>query len=151
VDAFRATLEETLYADLLLHVADASSPERSAQEEVVAAVLKQLGAADKPILTVYNKTDLLEEPVGEKNGVAVSAVTGAGIPSLKDAVLRKLAQARLPVSVLLPAGSGALISRVYANGQVIECDYREDGIRVTAVVAGEDAERLRAAAITIYR
>ena len=150
VDAFRATLEETRYADLLLHVVDASSTEREKHMEVVEDVLKQLDADDKPILTVYNKQDIASEFTPTDDSVAISAATGAGIEDLTSAITQKLAETRTVMSVLLPLDSGALISRVYANGQVTECDYREDGIHIVATVTGDVAAHLRDAAIEVY-
>ena len=150
VDAFRATLEETRYADLLLHVVDASSDGQTRRMEVVCEVLDRLGVSNKPVLTVYNKCDLSGEFIPEKDSVAVSAATGMGMDSLKASVTRKLAEARVELSVLLPLDSGALVSRVYANGQVNACEYLEDGIRIAAAVNLEDASRLRAAATEIY-
>jgi GTP-binding protein HflX len=149
VDAFRATLEETRTADLLLHVVDASSDNREGQMQTVREVLEHLGADNKPILTVYNKTDIAGELHTEKDSVEVSAKTGAGIDGLKDAVIRKFSETRAELSVVLPLDSGALVSRVYGSGQVTDCRYEEDGIHITAVVTGEDARRLREAAIGI--
>lgn len=150
VDAFRATLEETRYADLLLHVVDASSDDQTQQMEVVCKVLNQLGANNKPILTVYNKCDIAGEVIPEKDSVAVSAITGMGIEKLKNAVTQKLSAMRTELSILLPFDSGALISRIYANGQVTDCQYQEDGIHINATVTLEDASHLRASAIKIY-
>jgi GTP-binding protein HflX len=128
VNAFRATLEETRYADLLLHVVDTSSENREQQMEVVCKVLAQLGAGDKPILTVYNKVDVVGDatPKNDSDSVSVSAITGVGMEDLKNAVIQKLAEMRNEVSVLLPLDSGALVSHVYATGQVIDCQYQED-------------------------
>ena len=147
VDAFRATLEEVRYADLLLHVVDVSSANWTKQMEVVRDVLSQLGADSKHILTVYNKCDISDEFVQEKDSVYVSAVTGMGMDDLKNAILREFAETRTKLSVLLPLDSGALVSRIYASGQVIRCDYQEDGVYLTAVVTAEDASRLRASAL----
>jgi GTP-binding protein HflX len=150
VDAFRATLEEAVHADLLLHVVDSSSPEAEAQMKVVGEVLVQLGAGSKPILTVYNKCDVSGSSVSERDSVCVSAKTGAGLEALKTIVTQKLAEQRTEISVMLPLGSGSLISRVYANGQVTECEYLETGIKIKAAVTIEDASRLRAEALEIY-
>jgi GTP-binding protein HflX len=150
VDAFRATLEETRYADLLLHVVDASSDDLGQQMEVVSEVLSQLGVSHKPILTVYNKCDISGESIHEKDSVAVSATTGLGLDNLKQAVSQKLSAMRTELAVLLPLNAGALVSRIYANGQVTECHYQEDGIRLNAIVTLEDASRIRASAIAIY-
>jgi GTP-binding protein HflX len=148
VDAFRATLEEARYADLLLHVVDTPSPNLTKQMEVVCDVLSHLGADSKPVLTVYNKCDISGESVQEKDSVSVSAVTGMGMQDLINAIHRELAETRTELSVLLPLDSGALVSRIYAGGQVIHCDYQEEGVYLTAVVTAEDASRLRASAIT---
>lgn len=150
VDAFRATLEETRYADLLLHVVDASSDDQTQQMEVVCKVLNQLGVNNKPILTVYNKCDISGEVILEKDSVAVSAITGMGMEKLKNAVTQKLSALRTELSILLPFDSGALVSRIYANGQVTDCQYQEDGIHINATVTLEDASHLRASAIKIY-
>jgi GTP-binding protein HflX len=118
--------------------------------DVVEEVLTRLGAGSKPILTVYNKCDIADGFIPEKGSVAISAKTLMGIEDLKNAVTQMLAAARKELSVLLPLDSGALVSRVYANGQVTGCDYLEEGIRLTAAVTIEDASRLSASAIKIY-
>ena len=150
VNAFRATLEETRYADLLLHVVDASSGDRTRQMEVVCEVLNQLGAGNKPILTVYNKCDISGVFFMGKDSVAVSAITGMGMENLKNSITQELSAKRTKLSVLLPLDSGALISRIYANGQATDCQYLEEGIHISATVTLEDASRLRASAIKIY-
>jgi len=147
VNAFRATLEETRYADLLLHVVDGSSDDRAQQMEVVYEVLSQLNTNNKPTLTVYNKCDIAGEMIPGEDSVAISAKTGMGMEALKDAITQKLSSMRTELSVLLPLDSGALLSRVYENGQVISCEYKEDGIHLSAVVTLEEASRLRAVAI----
>ena len=160
VNAFRATLEETRYADLLLHVVDASSDEKEQQMEVVFDVLNQLNTSDKPTLTVYNKCDISKESLPDEwingtnggqnsdaNIVAISAVTGLGMENLKNKITQKLSAMRTEISVVLPLSAGALLSRVYANGQVIDCEYQEEGIHLKAVVTLDEAARLRAAAV----
>ena len=91
VDAFRSTLEEATYADLILHVADCSSKDLDRQEKVVKDVLTSLGVTDTPIITVYNKAD---ENAGfstdEKNAVVISAKTGDGVNKLKEMIVEKL-------------------------------------------------------------
>ena len=146
VNAFRATLEEARYADLLLHVVDTSSKDRISQMEVVEEVLAQLEANTNPTLMVFNKCDIAEDIFPGENGVLVSAITGMGIDTLKEAITKKLSNLRTELSVILPLTAGALISRVYANGQVHDCRYLEDGIHLTATVTLEEATRLRSAA-----
>jgi GTP-binding protein HflX len=131
-------------------VVDASSEEQAQQMEVVFEVLNQLGVSNTPILTVYNKCDILGDFIQGKDSVSVSAKTGMGIEYLKEAVAQKLAEMRSELSVLLPLDAGALVSRIYANGQVTGCEYLAGGIKLTAVVTIEDASRLRAAALEVY-
>ena len=149
VNAFRATLEEVCYADLLLHVADASSPARLRQMSVVTEVLGNLGAGEKPMLTVYNKCDNLNEKPEEEQDVSISALTGMGIEELKEALKTELSKRRISLSAVLPHDAGALISRLYARGQVISQEYREDGIYITATVPPEEAAGIRRAEIVI--
>ncbi|MCL1976177.1 MAG: GTPase HflX [Firmicutes bacterium] len=147
INAFRATLEETKYADLLLHVIDAASENRNQQMEVVGELLAHLGVNNKPIIKVYNKCDISGEFYRERDSVAVSALTGVGMDKLQHAITEELSLMRSELSVLLPLSSGALVSYIYANGNVIDCNYLEDGIHLTAVLSLEDAKRVRASAI----
>jgi GTP-binding protein HflX len=146
VNAFRATLEEARYADLLLHVVDSSSENRDMQIKVVNDVLAQLEADTNPMLTVYNKCDVSDGiEIGGMDNISISAKTGYGIDNLKTAVTQKLSNLRTEISVLLPLDAGGLVSRVYESGQVHECEYLENGIRLTATVTAEEAARLREA------
>ena len=148
VNAFRATLEEARFADLLLHVVDSSSDNKEQQMEVVTEVLTTLKAHTNPTLTVYNKIDAAtEEIITGTESVAISAITGAGMDNLKNAITQKLSEMRINISLILPLDSGGLISKIYENGQVHECEYKEDGIYLTATVTREDEARLRAVAI----
>jgi len=147
VNAFRATLEEARYADLLLHVVDASSDNQVQQMDVVNDVLAQLEANKNPMLTVYNKCDVSGEVIAGAGSVAISAITGMGMEQLKEAITEKLSEMRKEISVLLPLDSGALVSRIYTSGQVHDCEYRDDGILLRATVAPEEAARLMASAI----
>ncbi len=109
VAAFRATLEETANADLLLHVVDAKSPRREGEIEDVNTVLKEIGAEQVPQLLVYNKIDLLpggeasvgRDQYGKINELRISAMTGQGLEALRAAVLSRL-QANLPQATLVP-------------------------------------------------
>ncbi|MCL1863276.1 MAG: GTPase HflX [Defluviitaleaceae bacterium] len=148
VNAFRATLEEARYADLLLHVVDVSSENRDKQMHVVNEVLTQLEAHANPTLIVYNKCDVFSgEDARGVDSVSVSAKVGTGISELQAAITKKLSELRSEIEVVLPLDAGSLVSRLYSVGTVHECDYREDGIYVKATVTVEDAERLRAAVI----
>ena len=97
MSAFRATLEEVVEADLLLHVLDASDPDRDEKREVVLNVLKELGAENHPMLTVFNKMDLIPDLTAgfASDAILVSAVTGAGLDHLVDAILHEVSPVRV--------------------------------------------------------
>jgi GTPase len=131
VEAFKATLEEVVQADLLLHVVDISHPLAGEQIRAVNTVLEEIGATGKPTLMVFNKIDRLEngETVGRfleqfPHGVAVSATTGEGFPGLLAELGNQLRPTREFVELKVPHTESALIARLHAVGQVIERDYK---------------------------
>jgi GTP-binding protein HflX len=139
VEAFKATLEEVVQADLLLHVVDVSHPLAGEQIRAVNAVLEDIGAAGKPTLMVFNKIDRLEngEVVGRfleqyPNSVAVSAVTGEGFPALSAELGSQLRPSREFLELNVPHTEPAVIARLHAVGQVVECDYNGDGAHFKA-------------------
>lgn len=136
VDAFRATLEELEYADLLIHVIDASDPEREAHIAVVEKLIRQLAKPGTPVLQCYNKADLVpreEIPAGE--GVAaISAAQGQGMELLLKAIEDGLGHARHAVTLLLPYSLGGQVEILHDSAQVGQVDYTPDGIRVDAVL-----------------
>jgi len=130
VEAFKATLEEVVQADLLLHVVDASHPLAGEQIRAVNTVLEEIGAAGKPTLMVFNKTDRLGngEAVARfqeqfPNGVAVSATTRRGFPALLAELGSQLRPAREFLELKVPHTEAAVIARLHAVGQVVERDY----------------------------
>ena len=136
VDAFRATLEELEYADLLIHMIDASDPEREAHIAVVEKLIRQLAKPGTPVLQCYNKADLVpreEIPAGE--GVAaISAAQGQGMELLLKAIEDGLGHARHAVTLLLPYSLGGQVEILHDSAQVGQVDYTPDGIRVDAVL-----------------
>ena len=136
VEAFRATLEELEYADLLIHVIDAADPEREAHIAVVDKLVAQLAKADTPVIQCYNKADLVSPediPVGE-NRVAVSAKGGQGLDRLLELIARNLARGQHRVTLLLPYAKGGLLDRLHQEAKVQSVDYAPQGIAVEAVV-----------------
>ena len=124
VEAFKATLEEVAEADLILHVVDASAEDSEALLDEVNAVLAEIGAGSIPTLQVWNKIDRIPEaevlcvcPAGP-DSVAVSALTGAGIDALRDAVYLRLGLDTVTAEIRVPAGDGALRAWLYRNGEV---------------------------------
>ncbi len=134
VDAFKATLEELTFADLLVHVIDASGPNWREQAAVVDRLIQELGAAGTPRLEVFNKCDKFVGdilPHGE-DMVSVSAKTGAGLDALLAAIGRRLDAGARRVELRLPYGKGGLLDQLYREAKVEKVDYGET-IEVTAV------------------
>ena len=145
VEAFQATLEELQYADLLLHVIDASDPERTAHMGVVEKLAAQLAPQGVPIIEVYNKADLVEPqliPVGE-NKVAISAATGTGLPRLLELVEQNLDTGVRRVIMKLPYSSAGEVDRIHREGKVFTTEYENDGILVEAALSREMQGRYR--------
>ncbi len=145
VEAFKATLEELEYADLLLHVIDVSNPEWQQQSRVVEDLIVELGASGLPRINVYNKTDLAPEaviPHGEDD-CAVSARTGLGLERLLEQIDRRLDKGTRRVTLHLPYDRGALVDMLYREAKVEQVDYRET-IDVTAVCSPKVLGRVEA-------
>lgn len=153
VEAFRATLEEVVRADVLIEVIDASDRHAPEHRRTVQQVLDELGAGDKPRLVVWNKADLLEPaaqdpdaPSPVVNGeVLVSAVTGWGMDTLRASLAAVLADLWEDVDVVLPYTAGELLARIRERGTV-EIDYRGTDVHITGRVAPAMAGELRAVA-----
>ena len=133
VDAFRATLEELKYADLLIHVIDASDPERQAHIEVVQRLIQSL-AADVPVISCYNKADLEVETLPhDENCVAISAKSGAGLDELLELIRQNLERGLHHTVFLLPYAMAGQLDQLHQQAQVLRCDYQQDGIAVEAI------------------
>ena len=141
VAAFRATLEEVVEADLILHVRDIADPDTAAQKHDVDLVMDELDAHRTPRIELWNKIDLLDAPPSNGAGIPVSAVSGEGIENLLSAVDEELARSRRVCEFVLPSGDGAAIAWLYRHGDV---QHREDGDdRVSLTVALDQADRAR--------
>ena len=136
VDAFRATLEELEYADLLLHVIDSADPNREEHIRVVDSLIAKLAKPGTPVLRCYNKADLVEKteiPVGE-DVVAISAKKGYGMEALLAAIENALGQARHHVVLTLPYSMGGMVETLHNNAKVHSVEYTAEGILVDTVV-----------------
>ena len=144
VDAFKATLEELTYADLLLHVIDISNPEYETQARVVEDLIYRLGAGQTPCLRVYNKCDAFfgRLPSGDDE-ICVCARTGEGTGALMYAIGRKLTGELTRVHLRLPYEKTALLEQLRREGNVLGVEYTDDGAEVTAVVRASLREVLR--------
>lgn len=149
IDAFKSTLEEAVYADALMHVADVSSEEAEIQISVVDELLKQLGAFNKPVILVLNKIDLLQgkNEILLKNDYGmvfeVSATAEQGIDELIRGIAALVPFSEIEVEVLAPYDTGWVYSYIHENGRVMEKDFTESGIRVKAVINKSKFERIR--------
>ena len=149
IAAFRATLEETIEADFLIHVVDASHPRRDLQREAVLEVLDSLGAGDKPMITVFNKSDLVKDQyelrslVAEtENAAYISATTAEGMANLMQCIVRTLDNLLEAVNLKIPYDRSDLVAQCYEYGRVIKADYREDAIYVDARITRDLAGRV---------
>ena len=136
VEAFHATLEELQYADLLLHVIDASDENRQEHIQVVERLIGKLAKEGTPVLQCYNKADLVEKtdiPVGE-DVIAISAKNGAGMENLKKAIEKALGHSRHHVVVTLPYAMGGMVDTLHSNAQVLHVEYTAEGIEVETVL-----------------
>jgi GTP-binding protein HflX len=139
VEAFKATLEEVLNADLLMHVVDITHPLVEEQQLAVNTVLRELGVAEKPVLTVLNKIDRLHTAdlvhgwlERFPTAVAVSAKTGAGFPALLAELGSRLRPVREFVELAIPHGEAAMVSRLHEVAQIVERKYDGDTARFKA-------------------
>lgn len=136
VNAFRATLEELEYADLLLHVIDASDPNRGEHIAVVDKLIAQLAKPGTPVLKCYNKSDLVspeEIPTGE-DVVSISAARGVGMEELLRKIEASLGHARHHVELCLPYSMGGQVETLHNHAQVKRVEYTEKGIELEAVL-----------------
>ncbi|MBI23060.1 MAG: GTPase HflX [Roseibacillus sp.] len=150
VEAFKATLEEAVLADFLVHVLDASEPELERLCGTTLEVMAELGAEDKPVLTVLNKIDRLEDPQRLKalqalfpEAVSISARSGEGLDTLQHTFIDYLSQAVTRRRYRIPQHRGDLISLLHAEAKVLETVYEGNDVGVEVLVSSETEGRLR--------
>ena len=138
VEAFKATLEELKYADILLHVIDISNPDWESQAKIVDDLIEELGAQNTPCIRVFNKCDayLGVLPHGE-NVVCISARTGEGLDRLKKAVSAILNADKYHAIFRIPYSRGDIVSLLQADAAVLQLEYAEDGTVIEAIVKPE--------------
>ena len=139
INAFRSTLEEAKYADVILHVVDVSNPHADEQILVVYETLRSLGVNDKPIVTAMNKIDKVDDiPIIKDLSadivVSISAKKELGFEHLSDALTEIINKTRKYIEQLIPYTDAGIISRIHKSGTILEEDYREDGIFIRAYV-----------------
>ena len=143
VEAFKATLEELAYADVLLHVIDLSNPEWENQAKIVDELIVRLGAEGTPCLRVYNKCDAFTGLLPrERDAVCISARTGEGTAELLQKLAETLDRGKRRAVFLIPFDQGGLVRLLHDEAAVLALDYTEGGTRVEAVVGPELWARL---------
>jgi GTP-binding protein HflX len=149
VEAFKATLEETVLSDLILHVVDGSEPEVERADSISAAdeVLDEIGAGSSPRLLVMNKVDLLDQEerrelaLRHPEAMLVSAETGEGLDRLRSRIAEEIGQGLAEVELLVPFGAGDRLSELHEIAGDLERQDREDGVLVRARLPAALADR----------
>ncbi len=157
VEAFRSTLEEVTLADLVLHVADASSPAIDAQVAAVRRTLEEIGAGDLPEVLALNKIDLVMGSERARlarrypGSVAVAARTGEGVEGLLASVADALPNPPVEVEVLIPWARGDLVAMLYEHAEVLKAEAEPEGTRVHARVGLRELSAIRGFATRVAR
>ena len=140
IEAFKSTLEEAKYADLIVHMIDASNPEADTQMLIVYNTLRELGIEDKEVVSLYNKIDVMPEDTilprdfHAEHTLKISARTGEGLEEFKELVDKILRQQRICLEKLIPYKDSAKLALIRKHGELELEDYREDGIYIKAMV-----------------
>ena len=142
IRAFRSTLEEAKYADIILHVVDSVNPDLEAQMHTVYETLRRLEIGDKQIVTAFNKVDLLDgdpllKDLQADRTVRISAKTGDGIEKMLDTLSELLKANQVLIEKVIPYSDGSQINLLRKYGQIVEEEYENEGTRVKAYVPGE--------------
>lgn len=142
IEAFKSTLEEAKYADYILHVVDASNPQRDKQMHIVYETLYQLDIKEKTIVTLFNKQDAVveKEPLRDFKAdrtLSISARTGQGLDELKELLCELLREDKILVERIVPYDAAGIIQQIRKSGELLEEEYRAEGIYVRAYVPAE--------------
>lgn len=142
IEAFKSTLEEARYADIIIHVVDASNAQMDTQMHVVYETLRELGVKDKPVITLFNKQDKIAEPGRIKDfqsdySILVSAKTGEGLETLKSTLEEILRNGQIYIERIYTYDQAGMIQLIRNYGELIEEEYLAEGIAVKAYVSKE--------------
>jgi len=150
IEAFKATLEEVVEADLLLHVLDVSNPNFHRLKEAVYSVLKELGADNKPIITVLNKIDklidkdwLLQHKRDFADSVAISALKKENLSELIDLIVHQFSQLMTELDIYLPLDRMDLVNLIHEEGQMKKVEYTAKSIHIQALVSSVTADKIK--------
>ncbi|MFA6309527.1 MAG: GTPase HflX [Clostridia bacterium] len=148
INAFKSTLEEAVYADLLLHIVDASSNEADEQIKVVNELLDSMGVLNKPIITVFNKLDLANNksrPTLDFYGrkpVEISATTGFGIEKLVSEIEDLLPEDEIELNLFIPFNSAKTLNYIHENSKILSKNYTEDGVEISMLISKNKVEKI---------
>lgn len=147
VEAFKSTLEEASYADIIIHVVDCSNPQMDSQMHVVYETLNQLKAGDKPIITAFNKcdmegADMTARDLRADETVRISALTGQGIDTLKSAIENVLRKSRVYIEKTFGYNDAGTVATIRKYGQLVSEEYTGEGISVKAYVPAYVYDRI---------
>ncbi len=142
IQAFRSTLEEAKYADIILHVVDASNPQMDKQMHIVYETLRELEVTGKKVITAFNKTDRTDIPqplldFKADETLHISAKTGEGLEKLKEDLEELLRENKRLIEKIIPYQDAGIIQQIRTKGELLEEEYREDGIFIRAYVPTE--------------
>ena len=144
VEAFKATLEEAVISDFLIHVLDASAPEIFEFHETTLSVLRELGAADKPMITVLNKVDLITDDLDrlhelkshfDERSVFISAVTGAGLDKLTGRLCEMMVDRVTRLTLRIPQARQDLVALLHREAKILTTEYDGNDVILTAIVS----------------
>jgi GTP-binding protein HflX len=139
IEAFRSTLEEACYSDFIIHVVDASDPKAFDHMHVTYETLRRIGVKDKPVITVFNKQDLISEKeiIRDFNSdvsVEISAKTGQGFDRLKEELLKLLLEKKVYIEKTIDFSKAGILQQIRKSGTLLEEEYVPEGIRIKAYV-----------------
>ena len=142
IEAFRSTLEEACYADMIIHVVDASNPNAFSQMQVVYETLRRLGVKDKPTITLFNKQDIVAEgeilkDLNSDVSIKISAKTGQGLDDLKKELEKILLENKIYIEKIIDFSNAGAIQLIRKEGNLIEENYLPEGIEIKAYVSKE--------------
>ncbi|MBR6917507.1 MAG: GTPase HflX [Clostridia bacterium] len=154
ISAFRSTLDEAVYADLLIIVCDASDENLATELEVTRSTLCDLGASGKPTLIVFNKCDAIEDKNAllsmkaladgaDETSVFISALTGEGIDEFSEKLEKMLSCGKRRVELEIPLSESGIVATVYKICEDVEVEYTDDGVKASALVDEKSAGRLK--------
>lgn len=139
VEAFKSTLDEVKYADILMIISDITDPEVLSHIEVTEGIIEQLGASDKPRIYVYNKADgesSASYVIPRERTAIISAKTGRGVDNLLSMIEKCVHEGKKKCRILLPFSEQRLVNTLYNKATVISCEYLENGVEIFAVLDG---------------